>query len=82
MSTLVHYFHRPNLPLFDNVLYTEYFEKFCLYSLHSTDSLADDEYAEEPFQGESRQKARQRRRDTGAIARIHQQTPMWLQDST
>ena len=42
MSTLVHYFHRPNLPLFDNVLYTEYFEKFCLYSLHSTDSLADD----------------------------------------
>ena len=78
LSSLLHYFHRPKLPLFDDILYTEYFEQYCFYSLNqgAVRNIDDEEYMEEPIQGKARQRVQPRRRNTGLIARIQTVSPM------
>lgn len=50
-SLLIRYFHRPNLPQFDRLLYTDYFENYILYPWKPHDKIADDEYLEVPITG-------------------------------
>lgn len=46
VSLSIRYFHRPRLPQFSNLLYTEYFEKFILYPYNTGDPLRGDEFLE------------------------------------
>ena len=56
-STLLCYFARPRIPALENLLYTEYYEQYCLYPISSTTSpnsatIRPDDYLEisgQPF---------------------------------
>ena len=50
-SLLIRYFHRPHLPQFTSLLYTEYFEKYLLYKWDPQVPLGEDEYLEDEILG-------------------------------
>ena len=74
-SSLIHYFHRPQTPSFASLLYTEYFEKYHLYSLHSQETLQDDEFEEAPIPGTSCRKIQEHHTRSHNIARIQTVSP-------
>jgi hypothetical protein len=50
-SLLIRYFHRPHLPQFTSLLYTEYFEQYLLYKWDPRVPLGEDEYLEDEILG-------------------------------
>jgi hypothetical protein len=59
-SLLIRYFHRPNLPQFENISYLDYFQLYVLYRWEG-DPLDEDEYLEEPIHDSTQNKVRSRR---------------------
>jgi len=53
-TTLLHYFARPRIAALENLLYTKYYEQYCLYSRNSNTPnltpLWSDDYLEIPGQ--------------------------------
>lgn len=75
-SSLLHYFQRPVDPLFDSILYTEYFEKYCRHTLGTNETLDDDEYLEETILHHvSPKKVYKKKKGSGSIARIQSVSP-------
>lgn len=60
-SLLIRYFHRPRLPLFENLTYTQYFQQYILYKWDSHVPLQDDEHLEDEIPGAQRNKVSPRR---------------------
>jgi len=65
-TTLLRYFARPRIPALENLLYTEYYEQYCLYSRNSNTPnltpLRPDHYLEIPGQPFPQQIIRKRSR--------------------
>ena len=49
MSSLIHYFHCPSNPQFDNITYIQYNQQYIFYHHTEDDILADDEFLETPI---------------------------------
>jgi PIF1-like helicase len=74
-SLLIRYFHRPPLPHFSNLTYTEYYEKYILYDFNNDDgNLSNNEFLEKTIIGAPRKKVTLRRRDK-KVTRIQSVSP-------